>query len=130
MAWNYPLTFGSKEPFCTCVVSTLSDRVFSFLCPCHDYSLEVRDKNWLFTQFLLAANSSTGAHLSPTSYSQRHRRQSSQTSLLNPEFGEKFKRLEEGSGNTLQYSCLENPVNRGAWWVAVRGVAQSRTRLK
>ena len=38
--------------------------------------------------------------------------------------------LEEGNGNPLQYSCLENPVDRGAWWVAVHGVAQSRTRLK
>ena len=28
------------------------------------------------------------------------------------------------------YSCLENPVDRGAWWGAVHGVAQSRTRLK
>ena len=33
-------------------------------------------------------------------------------------------------GNPLQYSCLENPVDRGAWWVAVYEVAQSRTRLK
>ena len=57
MAWNYPLTFGSREPFCTCVVSILSDRVFSFLCPCHDCSLEVRDRDRLFTLFLLAANS-------------------------------------------------------------------------
>ena len=31
---------------------------------------------------------------------------------------------------TLQYSCLENPRDRGAWWAAVYGVAQSRTRLK
>ena len=30
----------------------------------------------------------------------------------------------------LQYSCLENPVDRGAWWAAIYGVAQSRTRLK
>ena len=30
----------------------------------------------------------------------------------------------------LQYSCLENPVDRGAWWAAVHGVAQGRTRLK
>jgi len=29
----------------------------------------------------------------------------------------------------LQYSCLENPVDRGAWWAAVHGVAKSRTRL-
>ena len=34
------------------------------------------------------------------------------------------------NGNPLQYSCLENPVDRGAWWAAVHGVAQSRTRLK
>ena len=35
-----------------------------------------------------------------------------------------------GNGNPLQYSCLENPRDRGAWWAAVYGVAQSRTRLK
>ena len=36
----------------------------------------------------------------------------------------------EGNGNPLQYSCLENPMDGGAWWAAVYGVAQSRTRLK
>ena len=36
----------------------------------------------------------------------------------------------EGNGNPLQYSCLENPVDRGVWWAAVHRVAQSRTRLK
>ena len=36
----------------------------------------------------------------------------------------------EGNGNPLQYSCLENPRDRGAQWAAVCGVAQSRTRLK
>ena len=35
----------------------------------------------------------------------------------------------EGNGNPLQYSCLENPRDGGAWWAAVYGVAQSRTRL-
>ena len=35
----------------------------------------------------------------------------------------------EGNGNPLQYSCLENPMGRGAWWAAVHGVAKSRTRL-
>ena len=39
-------------------------------------------------------------------------------------------REREGNGNPLQYSCLENPVDRGAWWAAAHGVAQSRTRLK
>ena len=33
------------------------------------------------------------------------------------------------SGTPLQYSCLENPTDGGAWWAAVHGVAQSRTRL-
>ena len=35
-----------------------------------------------------------------------------------------------GNSNPLQYSCLENPRDRGAWWAAAYGVAQSRTRLK
>ena len=35
----------------------------------------------------------------------------------------------EGNGNPLQYSCPENPVDRGAWCVTVHGVAKSRTRL-
>ena len=35
----------------------------------------------------------------------------------------------EGNGTPLQYSCLENSMDRGAWWAAVQGVARSRTRL-
>ena len=34
----------------------------------------------------------------------------------------------EGNGNPLQYSCLENPMDRGAWWATVHGVAKSRTQ--
>ena len=33
----------------------------------------------------------------------------------------------EGNGNPLQYSCLENPMDGGAWWATVHGVAKSRT---
>ena len=33
----------------------------------------------------------------------------------------------EGNGNPLQYSCLENPMDGGAWWASVHGVAKSRT---
>ena len=36
----------------------------------------------------------------------------------------------EGNGNPLQRSCLENPRDGGAWWAAVYGIAQSRTRLE
>ena len=38
--------------------------------------------------------------------------------------------IGDGNGNPLQCSCLENPRNGGAWWAAVSGVSQSRTRLK
>ena len=41
-----------------------------------------------------------------------------------------FTFIGEGNGNPLQCSCLENPRDGGAWWAAVYGVAQSRTRLK
>ena len=39
-----------------------------------------------------------------------------------PKFG-------EGDGTPLQYSCLENPMDRGAWWAVVHGVTKSRTQL-
>ena len=38
--------------------------------------------------------------------------------------------IGEGNGSPLQYSCLEDPRDGGAWWAVVSGVAQSRTRLK
>ena len=58
---------------------------------------------------------------------------SKQNNLLKSNDGFKqpvCKQEGEGNGNPLQYSCLENPVDKGAWWAAVHGVAQSRTRLK
>ena len=38
--------------------------------------------------------------------------------------------MKEGNGNPLQWSCLENPRDRGAWWAAIYGVAQSQTQMK
>ena len=35
----------------------------------------------------------------------------------------------EGNGTPLQYSCLENPMDRGAWWATVHGVTKSQTQL-
>ena len=40
-----------------------------------------------------------------------------------------YQQLGEVNGNPLQYSCLENPMDGGARWAAVHGVAKSRTRL-
>ena len=37
--------------------------------------------------------------------------------------------MGEGNGTSLQYSCLENPMDGGAWWAAVYGVAKGQTRL-
>ena len=37
--------------------------------------------------------------------------------------------FREGNGKPLQYSCLENPMDGGAWWVTVHGVATSRSQL-
>ena len=40
---------------------------------------------------------------------------------------ESERSLGEGYGNPLQYSCLENPMDRGSWWAAVHGVVKNRT---
>ena len=40
-----------------------------------------------------------------------------------------YSNAGEGNGTPLQHSCLENPVDGGAWWAAVHGVAKSQTRL-
>ena len=47
-----------------------------------------------------------------------------------PHFHFSLSCIAEGNGNPLQCSCLENPRDRGAWWAAVCGAAQSRTQLK
>ena len=52
-----------------------------------------------------------------------------ETLLTLTEFAPTIKTFREGNGNPLQYSCLENPMDGGAWWAAVHGVAKSRTRL-
>ena len=48
---------------------------------------------------------------------------------LSLKLGWSYMPFGEGNGTPLQYSCLENPMDRGAWWAAVHGVAKSRTRL-
>ena len=55
--------------------------------------------------------------------SPRGRKESDTTEQLH------YKLKEEGNGTPLQYSCLENPMDGGAWWAAVHGVTKSQTRL-
>ena len=61
-------------------------------------------------------------------YSLRGRKESDTTERLHFHFS--LSHIGEGNGNPLQCSCLENPRDGGAWWAAIYGVAQSRTRLK
>ena len=60
--------------------------------------------------------------------SPRGREESDTTEWLHFQFS--LSCIGEGNGSPLQCSCLENPRDRRAWWAAVYGVAQSRTRLK
>ena len=50
--------------------------------------------------------------------------------FLTQELNQSLLHCGEGNGTPLQYSCLENPMDGGAWWAAVHGVAKSRTRLR
>ena len=58
------------------------------------------------------------------------REESDTTERLHFHFRFSLSYIGKGNGNPLQCSCLENPRDGGAWWVALYGVAQSRTRLK
>ena len=64
----------------------------------------------------------------PGGYSPWGHKESDTTEQLHFHFS--LSCIGEGNGNPLQCSCLENPRDHGAWWAAVYGVAQSRTRLK
>ena len=58
------------------------------------------------------------------------REESDTTEQLHFHFHFSLSCIGEGNGKPLQCSCLENPRDGGAWWVAVYGIAQSQTRLK
>ena len=81
---------------------------------------------WLPTPVLLPGKSHGRRSL--VGFSPWGRYQSDTTEWLHFHFS--LSCIGEGNGNPLQCSCLENPRDREAWWSAVYGVAQSRTRLK
>ena len=83
-------------------------------------------RQWQATPVLLRRKSHGCRSL--VGYSPWGRHESVATERLHFHFS--LSRSGEGNGNPLQCSCLENPRDGRAWWAAVYGVAQSRTRLK
>ena len=83
-------------------------------------------RQWCPTPVLLPGNSHGRRSL--VGCSQCGRKQSDTTEQLHFHFS--LSCIGEGTDNPLQCFCLENPRDRGAWWAAVHGVAQSRTQLK
>ena len=86
----------------------------------------LRRRRWHLTPVLLPGKPHGWRSL--VGYSPWGREESDTTERLHFHFS--LSCIGEGNGNPLQCSCLENPRDRGAWWAAVSGVAQSRTRLK
>ena len=89
-------------------------------------SVVVQRRQWHPTPVLLPGKSQGRRSL--VGCSPWGREESDTTERLDLHFS--LSRIGEGNGNPLQCSCLENPRDGGAWWAAVSGVAQSRTRLK
>ena len=83
-------------------------------------------RQWHPTPVLLPGKSHGRRSL--VGYSPWGREESDTTERLHFHFS--LSCIGEGNGNPLQCSCLENPRDGGAWWAAVSGVAQSRTRLR
>ena len=80
-------------------------------------------RQWQPTPVLLPGKSHGWRSL--VGYSPCGHEESDTTERLHFQFS--FSCIGEGNGNPLQYSCLENPRDRGAWWAAVYGATQSQT---
>ena len=91
----------------------------------HNYKYRER-KQWHPTPVLLPGKSHGWRSL--VGCSPWGRKESDTTERLHFHFS--LSCIGEGNGNLLQHSCLENLRDKGAWWAAVYGVTQSRTRLK
>src|SRR5574337_1308387 len=90
--------------------------------------MEIPVSMMLLPEKAMATHSSTLAWKIPWMEEPWGRKESDMTEQLHFHFS--LSCIGEGNGNPLQCSCLENPRDGGAWWAAVSGVAQSRTRLK
>ena len=116
--WNRNTNMSRRTLFPSSVVS--------FLAKWGPLAVLLRRRQWHPTPVLLPGKSHGRKCL--VSCSSRGREDSDTTERLHFPFS--LSCIGEGNGSPLQCSCLENPRDRGAWWAAVYGVAQSRTQLK
>ena len=118
-------TWTSGSSRFTCRWS-LAWRILSITLLLCEMSATVRRRQWQPTPVLLPGKSHGQRSL--VGCSPWGREELGRTERLHFHFS--LSCIGEGNGNPLQYSCLENPRDGGAWWAAVYGVTQSRTRLK
>ena len=118
-----PLIYGlSALPFPHC----LHHGSDAFLCQIYSSVEKFWRRQWQLTPVLLPGKSH--GWRSVIGYSPWSCKESDITEQIHFHFS--LSCIGEGNGNPLQYSCLENPRNGGAWWAAVYGVTQSWTLLK
>ena len=137
--WSAPRRFYPVSLQCL-VLSFLTELVT--LCFCHLYdhcshqivsmqglNLQLKPSSTGISEKAMAPHSSTLAWKIPWA-EELGGLQSMGSLRVGHDWETSLSRIGEGNGNPLQCSCLENPRDGGAWWAAVYGVAQSRTRLK
>ena len=112
--------------FCKLIIKWLQTANEHFSWYTDNYTNKLRRRQWQPTPVLLPGKSHGWRSL--VGYSEWAHEESDMTEWLH--FHCSLSCIGEGNGNPLQYSCLENPRDRGAWWTAVYGVAQGRTQLK
>ena len=105
---GYPLKYSGLENSMNCIVHRVTNRLTQL----SDFHYSV-----LVTSTILLANTGSDGQKSACNVG---------GSGLNPGLG---IAPEDRYGNWLQYSCLKNPMDRGAWWAMVHGVAKIRTQL-
>ena len=116
----YSLSYKSSLPFCPLCSSLKRDH------PLHEVLKFIYITQWHPTPVLLPGKSHGWRSL--VGFSSWGREESDLTERLPFHFS--LSCIGEGNGNPLQCSCLENPRDGRAWWAAIYGVTQSRTRLK
>ena len=132
--WCHPTISSFVVPFSSCPQSLPASESFPIADKLEGYNLKPSQFSiWrqpiTFSEKAMAPHSSTLAWKIPWA-EEPGGLQSMGSLRVGHDWVTSLSRIGEGNGNPLQCSCLENPRDEGAWWAAIYGVAQSRTRLK